>query len=259
MEFVKKNYEKVLLVLVLLGLVVAMVFLLFLVANEKQRLEDLRNRIINRAPKPLPALELGAAEALLKRAHSPTVLDLTAGNKLLNPERWQRAADGRLIKVPVGSEIRRLGITQILPFYFIVSLDSISVSDLGPRYVIGVEQQQGPRSRKHQYYTSPREKKPFFVLNEVKGPPENPTALVLELSDSGETITIAKGKPYRRVDGYMADLKYPPENRTFLNRVVGSTIQFGGVEYIIVAITSDEVVLSAPNQKKWTVKYSAAP
>jgi hypothetical protein len=259
MEFIRKNYEKILLGLVLMGLVVAVVFLLFLVANEKQRLEDLRNKIINRTPKPLPALDLSVTEDLLKRGEARTVLDSTTTNKLFNPERWQRTADGRLIKVPVGSEVQRLEVVRIAPLYFIVTLDSISVSDLGPRYVIGVEQQMAARPRKQQFYSSPGEKKPWFVLREAQGPPENPTALVLELSDSGEKISIAKDKPFRRVDGYVADLKYPPENRTFFNRRVGSAIFFGGVEYIVVAIAPDEVVLSAPNQKKWTVKYGAAP
>jgi hypothetical protein len=259
MEFIKKNYEKVLLCLVLTGLVVAVVFLLFLVATEKERLEELRNKIINRTPPPLPALQLGPTEALLKRGESPTDLDLATTNKLFNPERWQRAADGRLIKMPVGGEVQRLEVTRITPLYFIVTLDSISVSDSGPRYVIGVEQQAAPRPRKQQFYTSPGEKKQLFVLREAQGSPENPTALVLELSDSGEKITIARDKPFRRVDGYMADLKYPPESRTFLNRRVDAKIFFGGVEYIVVAISPDEVVLSAPNQKKWIVKPGTAP
>jgi hypothetical protein len=259
MEFLKKNYEKVLLCLVLTGLVVAVVFLLFLVASEKQQLEDRRNKIINRTPPPLPALDLGPTEALLKRAGSPTVLDLAATNKLFNPDRWQKTADGRLIKMPVGKEVQRVEVTRITPLYLIVVLDSVSVSDLGPRYVIGVEQQTALRPRKQQFYTSLGEKKQFFVLREVQGPPENPTALILEMNDTGEKISIARDKPFRRVDGYMADLKYPPESRTFLNRRVGATIFFGGVEYNVVAISPDEIVLSAPNQKKWIVKPGTAP
>ena len=57
----------------------------------------------------------------------------------------------------------------------------------------------------------------------------------------------------------MVDMKYPPENRTFAGRRIDSTIFFGGNEYKVVAITQDEVVLSAPNQKKWTIKFSATP
>jgi hypothetical protein len=34
--------------------------------------------------------------------------------------------------------------------------------------------------------------------------------LILKLSD-GETATVSKDKPFQRVDGYSADLKYDPE------------------------------------------------
>jgi hypothetical protein len=39
---------------------------------------------------------------------------------------------------------------------------------------------------------------------------------------------------------------------------VDSAILFGGNQYNVVVITQDEVVISAPNQKKLTIKYSAA-
>ena len=47
MDFLKKHYEKVLLGVVLLGLAVAVAFLPFKIASEKQKLEDMRNRLIH--------------------------------------------------------------------------------------------------------------------------------------------------------------------------------------------------------------------
>ena len=136
------------------------------------------------------------------------------------------------------------------------------MSETGPRYVIVVEQQGAakPNQRaKKPYYVSPGDKKDAFILREAKGPPDNPTALVLELSDSGESISINKDKPYARVDGYMTDLFYKPDSRSFLNRRVGDKILIGGEEYNIVAITQNEVVLSARSSKKYTVRYSVGP
>ena len=98
-----------------------------------------------------------------------------------------------------------------------------------------------------------------LILRAVKGPADNPAALELELTDTGDAISINKEKPFRRVDGYVVDLKYAPENRSFPNKRVDSSFVFGGNEYKIVAITQDEVILSAPNQKKLTIKFSAAP
>ena len=87
--------------------------------------------------------------------------------------------------------------------------------------------------------------------------------LTVELNDTGEQAKVSKEKPFTRIDGYMVDLKYPPENKVFPpGRRVGTTLNFNGEDYNIVAITEKEVVLSAKsNQKKWTVKYgaSAAP
>jgi hypothetical protein len=269
MQFIKKHYEKVLLGLVLVGLVAVAVFMLIIVGNERQLQEERRTKIINRPIKPLAAVELAAAEALLKRAQAPAGLNLSDNaHKLFNPVRWQRSADGRLIKNPVGTDLARLEITDIKPLYLNISLDSVSVSDSGARYVILVEQQAAARPNqrgKRSYYVSVGEKREFgdrkdtFILRSVQGPPENPTELVLELSDSDKLISISKDKPFQRVDGYSADLRYPPENRTFNNRRVGDRVFVAGEEYNVVAITANEVVLSArSNQKKWTITYSSA-
>ena len=47
MDFLKKHYEKVLLGVVLLGLAVAVAFLPFKIASDKQALEDKRNQLIH--------------------------------------------------------------------------------------------------------------------------------------------------------------------------------------------------------------------
>ena len=262
MQFLKKNYEKVLLGLVLLGLVGTVVFLLFYVSTEKEKQEERRTKIINRPVKPLDAPVLTGAEMLLQRATQPVALDLSTTNKVFNPLRWQKAADGHLFISESGSAVKLLQVTKSTPLYFTVSLDSISQPDpsVTPRYVIGVDQQAGARPKgKHTVYLSVGEKKDPLILRGIKGPADNPTAVILELTDTGDQITIAKDKPFRRIDGYVVDLKYPPENRSFPGKRVDSTINFGGSEYKIVAITQDEVVISAPNQKHWTIKFSAAP
>jgi hypothetical protein len=101
------------------------------------------------------------------------------------------------------------------------------------------------------------EKKDVFTITEIKGPPENPDGLVLKLADTGETVTLWKGTPYKRVDAYEADLRYDPEKDVWLGQRVGSRLHFAGDDYTIVDIRSDEVVLSAQtNQRKWTLRYA---
>jgi hypothetical protein len=276
MQFIKKNYEKILLGLVLVGLVAAAVFLLFLVSNERQAQEERRVKIGARPVKSLPPVDLGQADALLKRAAMQVVLVLSDNNnRLFNPVRWQKSADGRIFKNPVGTDIQKLEITKITPLYLIIAFESASVSDSGARYVITIEQQAAAKANmrgKHAFYVSKGDKKEYgenkesFTLRDVQGPADNPTELILDLGDADKpvSISISKDKPFKRAEAYTADLKFPPENKTFLNRRVGdpiySKILVAGEEYNIVAITENEVVLSAKsNQKKWTIKYNAAP
>ena len=262
MQFLKKNYEKVILGLVLLGLVGTVVFLLFYVANEKQAQEDRRIKIINRPVKPLESPVLTEAETLVQRATLPVTLDLSTTNKLFHPLRWQKAQDGHLFVSETIPSVKHLQVTKSTPLYYTISLDSVSQADpsIAARYIVGIDQQAGARAKgKRTIVLGVGEKKDPLILRAVKGPSDNPTALELELTDTGDAISINREKPFRRVDGYMVDLKYAPENRNFPNKRVDSSIVFGGNEYKIVAITQDEVILSAPNQKKLTIKFSAAP
>ncbi|HYG21591.1 MAG TPA: hypothetical protein VEH04_02330 [Verrucomicrobiae bacterium] len=269
MQFIKKNYEKVLLAVVLLGLVAAAGFLLLKVASEKQKQEERRNRIFNRPVKELPEIELGHTEELLKRAEATIVLNFSDNlHKIFNPVRWQKTQDGRYVKNPPGQSLEKMELTKITPLFFVVRLESVNIAESGTRYGFVIEQQaaarpamRGPRP----YYASKGEKREYgenkqaFLVKEVTGNPETPD-IQLELSDLEQPITVSKEQPYRRVDGYMADLRFPPENRTFTNRRKGDRIVVAGEEYNIVAITENEVVLSAQsNQKKWTIKNSATP
>jgi len=269
MQFIKKNYEKVLLGLVLVGLVAVAVFLLLMVGSEKQKQEERRTRVINRPVKPLSELDLSAAETLLKRGESAVVLNFSDNtHKIFNPVRWQKTADGRLVRNPPGTSLDKMEIASITPLYFTMRLESVNVSDSGTRYGFVIEQ---PASSKpsfrgaRPYYVSKGEKKEYgenkqvFVLRDVTGEGDASVAVV-ELVDVEKVVNVSKENPFRRVDGYMADLRFPPENRTFPNRRVGDLISIAGEQYNIVAITENEVVLSAKsNQKKWTIRYSATP
>jgi hypothetical protein len=262
MDFLKKHYEKLLLGVVLVGLALAAAFLPMKIQSERQSLEDLRANKTNPKVKPLTNLDLTIAESTLKRALTPPTVDLSAPNKLFNPMPWQKRQDNTLIpgtKVGAGAVV----VTRLSPLYLKLSLDNVTASESGARYVIGVEREAAlnPAQRpKRQTYASLNTKTEAFVLREVKGPAENPSQVILELNDTGERVAVTREQPFRRVDGYMADLRYEPEKKSWTNRRVGMTITFNGEDYNIVAINQSEVVLSArSNQKKWTIKYTATP
>jgi hypothetical protein len=84
---------------------------------------------------------------------------------------------------------------------------------------------------------------------------------VLTLSDTGERAVIGPDKPFQRVEGYSADLKYNLESGKSWHALrVGAPLSFGGEQYKIVAMTQTNVqVLAESNKKKTTITFNPAP
>jgi hypothetical protein len=92
-------------------------------------------------------------------------------------------------------------------------------------------------------------------LQEVVGPPDKPTELVLELKDSGEVIHLSPDKPYQEAQDYTVDLRYPLENKAWRSQRTNSPpLVVAGGQYKIVAITESNVVFSAQSNNKKTTK-----
>jgi hypothetical protein len=262
MDFLKKHYEKVLLGVVLFGLAVAVAFLPFKIASEKQKLEDMRNQLIHPKVKPLTNLNLALPDNMLKRVAAPALVNFSDPHRLFNPMPWQKKED-RLFKADATNiGPNAVTITKMVPLYLKLTLDEVTVTDSGARCKIGIENETAAnvKDRRKQKYCRLGDKNEVFTVRDIKVPPDNPTnaTVVVELNDSRQRATLTREQPFRRVDGYMVDLKYDvkyaPENRSWTGRRVGATLAFNGEEYNIVAITENEVVLSAKsNLKKWTV------
>jgi hypothetical protein len=265
MEFIKRNYEKVILSLVLLGLVGVLVAMWFVIAADQQQMEDMKRSVTHPKSAPLPDLDLSPQQAVLDRLKSPYELDFSKTNKLFNPVQWQKnIKDGTLMKLTTGNEVGpgAAVVTRITPLYYTISLDSVATNALGapPRYTFSVEHQAAalPAQRRPQHqYASVGEKAREFFLKEVKGPPENPDQLVLKLADTGAEVTLSKDKPFQRVDAYSADLKYDPDRLNVTGLRVGADLKFAGDNYNMIAIDQNEVILLAQsNQKKYTLRYA---
>ena len=262
MDFLKKHYEKILLGVVLLAFLAAVGYLPFKVSSDKQALDDKRTSIVGKPVKPLPELDMTNSAAVLKRVSEPIMVNFSAPNKLFSPMPWQQKPDKTLVlATSVGAGAAT--VTNITPLYLRLTLDGVNVTDSGARYTIGVQKEAAakPADRaKKQTYCSLNTKNDTFTLSAVQGKPEDPTALVLELNDTGERAVITKDKAFARVDGYLATLVYEPENRVWKDQRKEAKLHFNFEDYNIVAITQNEVVLSAKsNGKKWTIQYNAAP
>ena len=263
MDFVKKHYEKILLGIVLLGLVGALGILPFWILQDQAELERTRQTMTSPTVQPLPPLDLTEQNNAIQRLQSPYKLNFETTNRLFNPVKWQMKPNGTRIKIESGKEVgpQAVEIIRISPLYSIFTLDSVETNDV-VRYQIGVERQASASSwqrSKHPHSAAVGEKTDTFTITAVKGPSDNPTELVLRLTDTGELAPLSKDKPFRRLDGYKADLKYSPESpepKNSPDQHVNDVLKnIAGDDYIIVAISENEVVLSAKsNQKKTTLQ-----
>ena len=261
MDFVRKHYEKILLGVVLLGLVGALVFLPFWILHDRDDLVATRTGITSQPVQSLSPLDLTEQSNAIQRLQSPYKLNFETTNKLFNPVEWQKAVNGTFIKIESGREVgpQAVEVTRISPLYFVLTLDSVETNE-PVRYIVGVERQAAAASwqrTKRQHYGTVGEKNDVFTITAAKDSPDNSTQLVLRLTDTSESVVLSKDKPFSRVDGYKVDLKYNPEGKSWQDQRVNDKLKFYGDDYIIVAISENEVVLSArSNQKKTTLTYN---
>lgn len=258
MQFLKKHYEKILLGLVVLGLTAAAAILPIVINGKKDRLEKYSQDVLHRPVKPLPPLETNVQDAAFQRAQGIFVLDLTGKqHNTFNPVTWQKDASGVPRKLATGDlGVNALEVTAIRPLYLIIAYDRF---DSGG-YFITVERQNAPepskRYKQGAFVVKGGSKSDAFVLVDVKGPPQTPTQLLLQEKDSEENISLTPDAPYKKIDGYAADLKYKGEGaRNFTDQRTGNTLSFGPngqYRYKIVAINQNSVVVSAESNKKNT-------
>ena len=258
MEFIKKNYEKVLLVVVLSALTIGVCLLPFYLSHKREDLTAKRTEKLLTKVKELAALDMAAFESSAKRAQTPVQYEYTRSHNLFNPILWQKSPppESRLIK----GEIKKQGpetleVVEIRPLYLRMGYEGMS----GTRYIVGFTNEAAVKStqRSGQHLAIRDEKWDLFTLREVKGAPEKPSELVFELAEGGPPISLFPGKAYERVEGYESDLRYPPEqNKLFRKQRRDSKLQLAGDKYKIVAITASNVVVFAEeNQKKTTINY----
>lgn len=263
MQFIKKHYEKVLLSIVLLGLAVAAAALPLQVSGIRRALDETVTGVGRTKPKPFKPIDLSTNEVIVRRFASTKGLQLSGAHNILNPVQWKKRPDGGLIKISTGNELGA-GAIEVMKIDELKMTVSFEIAAGGPenaepRYIVTVSRdtEANPKKRTVSQKTPKGE---FFNLLRVEGPPEAPTSLVLQLKDENEPITIAKDQSYVRPIGYAADLRYPPEKQTFLRKRKDDTItlQRDSETYKIVAISPNQVVLSAKSTQKRTPLKSNA-
>ena len=252
MEFLKKHYEKILLSLVLLALVGAVVWMQMAINKAREEMQITLGQ--SPAHHAAPPLDLTKEQAALDVMRNPKPVVLSGEHNLFNPVKWVKSYDGSLSKIlKEGAEA--LVITNIHPLFTVITFDR--PSSVG--YYFNTQQHSGKKSSEFMKIND-KDKHGLFILRSVKGPPEDPSELILELPNSVTPVSVTKDKPYEQVDGYAADMKYEPDGKTFRDQRVDALMNFAGDAYKIVAITNNAVRVQAnSNQKQTTIMWNGAP
>jgi hypothetical protein len=243
MEFLKNHYEKVLLSVVLLALAVVTALL----PSKAKTIESVPSEPPVKKSFAMP--DVGTNKVAIARLEKPAPLIWDGPHNVFNPVKWKRRPNGAIEKILSRTQEgpHALQILRVTPLHFILSFDSVVGSAANLRYQFGIIREAETNismRRKIGAYAVVGEKTDYFTLKDFKGTAESPTELRLELTN-GVSVNVSKESPYKRVDGYAADLRYVPEDKVYTDRRKGDALILAGETNNIVAIFEDKVVLSA--------------
>lgn len=261
MEFLKNHYEKLILGVVLIALAASTAMVSMNANTGEGEAETLSSNPYEAKAEPL---DLTTNMVAYERLTNITKIDLSGGHYLFNPFVWQRKPDGSLI---TGSQLGVNGVkvTRISPLVFSV-IYADHTSGEKPRYTFRITRVNPPDGKASTLPTamsstlmSPGEENDHFRFLEARGAGED-TQVVLEMKKDNEQVILSRGKKFERIDGYIADLRYDPENKNFNNVREKSSVVLSGETNNIVAVDATDIVLLSPSTTlKTTLKYNAAP
>ena len=266
MQFLKKNYEKIILGVVLLLVAGVSLMLTVRAGQERQLLADnLERKVTGTGKKAVKAVDLDGGGTALEHLSTQTTVSLAGNHKTFNPDPWVRKADGSIFPVADNGQkgARGLVLTETKPLS--LSITFTAVTGTGEPYhyqfvVVRDYERQASKRRPMTVTLDQNGKSDLFTLPEVHGPKDNPTDVVIELIDTGERVTLIKDKTFSKTGlAFAADLRYEVENKTFPGKRQDESVTLAGVNYKIVAIGKDEVVVSAPNQVRTVIKLISPP
>lgn len=266
MDFIKKNYEKLVLGVVLLAVAGVAVYLMYSVTQVREDLSNALQQFDRAKKKEVAAVDLTTNAAVLSKVAKPAPVVLAGlDHYTFNPITWARAANGRLEPSKPRPDIGAAGLVYLKSHDLDLEIAFADVAGTpdSPRYQFSVrrEYEKSPSNRRAMVESIPvgaESKAQIFKVLEARGPKENPTEFLCELVSTREQFILSRTKSFRKTMGYAADLRYDAAKREFSQKRAGETLNLSGVTYKIVAIEKDELVVSAPNSERTTVLKSSA-
>ncbi len=269
MEQLKQHYEKLILGLAMLALVYAAYFIVMDDSEETIEAQVLkRNKPGDDDKEEMPKIDMRDYEVTLARLEKAKPLNLGNPHNLFNPVQWRVARDGTVLKVERGNEIGAgaVRLSETKPLHLKVEYRGTSGAGSNLRYRFAVTRESAQKKKERLRMTTTakdenyKDTRDLFTLLKIEGSVNadgkvsDPTGFQLRLAGDTGIITVGKGKPFQRIDGYTASLAYdtPGENKSYVNKRVGDRLFFADDGHNIVAIGESEVVLSTASTSKRT-------
>jgi hypothetical protein len=255
MQFLKRHYEKIILCVVLLSLAGASIWM-----------GEVIRKLSEEVSAPIPegdqktrrvvALNLSNDLLVLSQITNPPPVVLSGEHNLFNPVTWRRKANGELLKIlKTGPDA--LSLTNVTPLYTVIAYDHPSGN--GAVYIMSIQVHSARRPNDYAK-VGEKAKSGLYIIRGTEGAVDNPTGLKLEILDTQETVSVTTNEPYKRVDGYLADMRYEPESRTLSKMRVNETFTLDSEPYKIIEITNNLVrVQSVKNTKITTIRLNGSP
>lgn len=272
MQFLLRHYEKIVLSVVLVALVVAAVMLTMTAQKERARMREGIKEISEQRSKGMTIPARTRYTNSLAVATNPPTLDLGNPHLLFNPVLWKARPDGRLLANKDGATIGvgAVAVRAIRPLKFQIKYTG-KVRVLGDRasYQFEIVQEASldkfgrPERPRTRYISEGRSLGEYtyadtnatYTLTGIVGSAEMPEQFLIGIGEEGaaERITITPSEPFTEVRGHVVDLYYPPEEKAFEKQRIGDRIAVDGELYNVIAISENQVVLEAQRNQKRTV------
>jgi hypothetical protein len=261
-QLCRQHYEKIILSVALLLLAGAVIYLFNESKTQAGKIREIPIGYEKKKVNPVQPVELSGFLAVLKQAEKPFVLDFSGPHNLFNPVQWRiNKGSTTWIKVVspdlVGPQAMR--IIEIRPVHLSVAFGQAVSSGTGEQLVVNGywmfvtnEMAAIPKLRINRLFMSVNatNKDAPFILREAKGSAQEPEQFAAEFKEAGEKFSFAPAKPYFKIIGNEANLRYPASTNTtgFVRK--GAPLDIDGQPYKVVDITPNEVVLSDDSNGK---------
>jgi len=268
MDLLKNHYEKIILGIVLLGVILFAALLPGKIARTKYEIGITLHPPDAGPGKPAVPLDLAPMEQALQTMGNTDTLKLSGEHNLFNPVRWRRIVPGQPIKPDTQGNldvVQYFKVTAVRPLTYGIWFDAVRGSGSSMRYQFMIlnEGSPSPSARRPIPRTlnpEPGAKNEIFSIVEIKGPVTDPTEFVLELVADKQLVTVGRGRErsFQKNVGFEADAIYEGSaSRTFKNLRVGYPVLLSEPWKVIAIDQSGVTIENTRTQKRETKQLAS--